>query len=271
MKKRLAVLLLGFIVSSFSYAGDQEEKHVREMYNLSLGLNYIKDGRVDDNGSIFYNYSSDKIKSLLNRDSNYEKKTGNLGCLGHNIIWQGNDFDTNAKLTFMQQGKDKIKVTIGKTMGLDARSVTYQVQCKGSSCKITEVYEDNYTKPFTKRLSGCLGDMEKSDNGEDDRWDLLGISEGEQSLYVDTQNISYNPNYVWFKFKYPEFDAGINGDEILMRASINCSNSTYRFEYEQIMDNKELVKEVAHKNEPYTPIIPNTVIEKVSEFYCYKK
>ena len=152
--KKLITLLCFVLCSSISVAGEREEEYIREMYNLSIGLHHIKDGRVDDNRSVFYNYSNGKIKSLLNRDSKHHEKTGDVDCMGYVVMWQGQDFNVNAPLTYTSIGKDKVKVAIADTEWVEGRSVTYQVQCKGGGCEIVEVYEDG--KPFTKWLDSCL-------------------------------------------------------------------------------------------------------------------
>lgn len=151
--KKIIVLSFFALWSSISMAGDKEEEYIREMYGLSIGLHHIKD-RVDDNRSIFYNYSNDKIKSLLDRDSTHHDKTGDVDCMGYVVMWQGQDFDINAPLAYTTIGKDKVKVEIADSEWVEGRSVTYQVQCKGDKCEIVEVYEDG--KPFTKELEACL-------------------------------------------------------------------------------------------------------------------
>ena len=161
MKKLLAVLL-GLFINTHVHAESQQVQFIKGMYELHGFL--FKGGITEDNDlntyqdvdeSFFLEYLDNKIKKLYARNDEYQEISGDMACLDHNVVWQGQDFDPFAELTFTEPSKDRVKVTIGATKKLDQRSVTFQVKCqKDGNCKITEIFESG--KPFTKEMSKCL-------------------------------------------------------------------------------------------------------------------
>ena len=110
----------------------------------------------------FLEYLDNKIKKLYARNDEYQEISGDMACLDHDVLWQGQDMNPFAKLTFSEPSEGRVKVIIGATRDLEQRSVTYQVKCqKDGDCKITEIYEGG--KPFTKEMSKCLDDFYRAE------------------------------------------------------------------------------------------------------------
>ena len=157
MKKLLAVLL-GLLINTHVYAESPQVQYIKRMYKKSVKLESIPLDRRKTNYDYDYylKYFDSNIREIYERDSGYKNSTETARiCIYYNVLWQGNDLDPKAKLTFIQPSADQVKVTIGATKGLENRSVTYQVKCqKDGNCKITEIFESG--KPFTEEMSTCL-------------------------------------------------------------------------------------------------------------------
>ena len=164
MKKLLAVLL-GLLINTHVYAESPQVQYIKRMYKKSVKLESIPLDRRKTNYDYDYylKYFDSNIRKIFARDDKYGEATeGTTGCLDSNVLWQTNGLDPKAKLTFTEPSAGKVKVTIGATMGLEKRSVTYQVKCqKDKNCKIIEIYEDG--KPFTKEMSKCLDDFYRAE------------------------------------------------------------------------------------------------------------
>ena len=167
--KKLLFAVFGLCIGSSVFAESPQVQYIKGMYDLNISL--LKGDITEDNDlniyqdvdeSFFLEYLDNKIKKLYARNDEYQEISGDMACLDHNIVWQGQDFDPFAELTFTEPSKDKVKVTIGATEGLEKRSVTYHVKCqKDGNCKITEIFESG--KPFTKEMSKCLDDFYRTE------------------------------------------------------------------------------------------------------------
>ena len=163
--KKLLFAVFGLCIGSSVFAESPQMQYIKRMYKESVKLESIPIDRRKTNYDYNYylKYFDSNIRKLYARDDKYGEATeGTTGCIDYDVLWQGQDLDPKAKLTFTQPSTDKVKVTIGATMGLEKRSVTYQVKCqKDGNCKITEIYEGG--KPFTKEMSKCLDDFYRAE------------------------------------------------------------------------------------------------------------
>jgi hypothetical protein len=155
--KKLLFAVFGLCISSGVFAESPQVQYIKRMYKESVKLESIPIDRRKTNYDYNYylKYFDSNIRKLYARDDKYGATETARICIYYNVLWQGNDLDPKAKLTFTQPTGNKVKVTIGATEGLEQRSVTYQVKCqKDGDCKITEIFERG--KPFTKGKSKCL-------------------------------------------------------------------------------------------------------------------
>lgn len=158
--KKLLFAVFGLCIGSSVFAESPQMQYIKRMYKESVKL----ESREINNNPLYYlKYFDSNIRKLYARDDKYGEATeGTTGCIDYNVLWQSNDLNPKAKLTFTQPSTDKVKVTIGATMWLEKRSVTYQVKCqKDGNCKITEIFERG--KPFTKEMSKCLDDFYRAE------------------------------------------------------------------------------------------------------------
>lgn len=167
--KKLLLAVFGLCIGSSVFAESPQVQYIKGMYELNASL--AKGSITEDNDlniyndvdqSFFLDYLDSNIKKIYARNDEYQEATGDMACIDHNVLWQGQDLNPFAKLTFTEPSADRVKVTIGATWDLEERSVTYQVKCqKDGDCKITEIFE--YGKPFTKVTSKCLDDFYRNE------------------------------------------------------------------------------------------------------------
>ena len=162
--KKLLFAVFGLCIGSSVFAESPQVQYIKRMYKESVKLESIPIDRRKTNYDYNYylKYFDSNIRKLYARDDKYGEATEGIACIDYDVLWQGNDLNPKAKLTFTQQSTDKVEVTIGATEGLEKRSVTYQVKClKDGDCKITEIFEGG--KPFTKDISKCLDDFYRNE------------------------------------------------------------------------------------------------------------
>ena len=151
--KKLLFAVFGLCIGSSVFAESPQMQYIKKLYKESVKL---ESREINNNPRYYLKYFDSNIRKLYARDDKYGEATeGTTGCIDYDVLWQSNDLNPKAKLTFTEPSAGKVKVTIGATMGLEKRSVTYQVKCqKDGDCKITEIFESG--KPFTKEMSKCL-------------------------------------------------------------------------------------------------------------------
>ena len=155
--KKLLFAVFGLCISSCVFAESPQMQYIKRMYKESVKLESVPLDRRKTNYDYDYylKYFDSNIRKIYARDDKYGEATEGIACIDYDVLWQGNDLNPKAKLTFIQPSADQVKVTIGATKGLENRSVTYQVKCqKDGNCKITEIFESG--KPFTEEMSTCL-------------------------------------------------------------------------------------------------------------------
>ena len=63
-------------------------------------------------------------------------------CIDYDVLWQEQDLDPFAKLTFIHSDKDRFKIIIDAKKVFEERFVIYQIRCqKDNDYKITEIFE----------------------------------------------------------------------------------------------------------------------------------
>ena len=162
--RKLLFAVFGLCISSCVFAESPQVQYIKRMYKESVKLESVPLDRRKTNYDYDYylKYFDSNIRKIYARDDKYGEATEGIACIDYDVLWQGQDLDPKAKLTFTQPSTDKVKVTIGATEGLEKRSVTYQVECqKNGDCKITEIFEGG--KPFTKKMSKCLDDFYRTE------------------------------------------------------------------------------------------------------------
>ena len=157
--KKLLFAVFGLCIGSSVFAESPQVQYIKRMYKESVKL----ESRETNNDLYYFlKYFDSNIRKLYDRNDEYGAATEGIACIDYDVLWQGQDLDPKAKLTFTQPSTDKVKVTIGATEGLEKRSVIYQVKCqKDGNCKITEIFEGG--KPFTKEMSKCLDDFYRAE------------------------------------------------------------------------------------------------------------
>jgi len=146
-------------IGSSVFAESPQMQYIKKLYKESVKL---ESREINNNPRYYLKYFDSNIRKIYARDDKYGEATEGIACIDYDVLWQGQDLDPKAKLTFTQPSTDKVKVTIGATEGLEKRSVTYQVECqKNGDCKITEIFEGG--KPFTKKMSKCLDDFYRTE------------------------------------------------------------------------------------------------------------
>ena len=157
--KKLLFAVFGLCIGSSVFAESPQMQYIKKLYKESVKL---ESREINNNPRYYLKYFDSNIRKIYARDDKYGEATEGIACIDYDVLWQGQDLDPKAKLTFTQPSPDKVKVTIGATMGLEKRSVIYQVKCqKDGNCKITEIFEGG--KPFTKEMSKCLDDFYRTE------------------------------------------------------------------------------------------------------------
>ena len=157
--KKLLFAVFGLCIGSSVFAESPQMQYIKKLYKESVKL---ESREINNNPRYYLKYFDSNIRKIYARDDKYGEATEGIACIDYDVLWQGQDLDPKAKLTFTQPSTDKVKVTIGATMGLEKRSVIYQVKCqKDGNCKITEIFEGG--KPFTKEMSKCLDDFYRTE------------------------------------------------------------------------------------------------------------
>ena len=157
--KKLLFAVFGLCIGSSVFAESPQMQYIKKLYKESVKL---ESREINNNPRYYLKYFDSNIRKIYARDDKYGEATEGIACIDYDVLWQGQDLDPKAKLTFTQPSPDKVKVTIGATMGLEKRSVIYQVKCqKDGNCKITEIFEGG--KPFTKKMSKCLDDFYRTE------------------------------------------------------------------------------------------------------------
>ena len=157
--KKLLFAVFGLCIGSSVFAESPQVQYIKKMYKESVKL---ESREINNNPRYYLKYFDSNIRKLYARDDKYGEATEGIACIDYDVLWQGNDLNPKAKLTFTQPSTGKVKVTIGATEGLEKRSVIYQVKCqKDGNCKITEIFEGG--KPFTKEMSKCLDDFYRTE------------------------------------------------------------------------------------------------------------
>ena len=157
--KKLLFAVFGLCIGSSVFAESPQMQYIKKLYKESVKL---ESREINNNPRYYLKYFDSNIRKIYARDDKYGEATEGIACIDYDVLWQGQDLDPKAKLTFTQPSTDKVKVTIGATKGLEKRSVIYQVKCqKDGNCKITEIFEGG--KPFTKEMSKCLDDFYRTE------------------------------------------------------------------------------------------------------------
>ena len=157
--KKLLFAVFGLCIGSSVFAESTQMQYIKKLYKESVKL---ESREINNNPRYYLKYFDSNIRKIYARDDKYGEATEGIACIDYDVLWQGQDLDPKAKLTFTQPSTDKVKVTIGATEGLEKRSVIYQVKCqKDGNCKITEIFEGG--KPFTKEMSKCLDDFYRTE------------------------------------------------------------------------------------------------------------
>ena len=159
--KKLLLAVLGLCISSCVFAEIFRPKvnYIKRIYEESIKL---ESGEINYNPHFYLKYFDSNIRKIYERDDEYQKATGGIACIDYDVLWQINELNPKARLTFTEPSTGRVKVTIGATKDLKQRSVTYQVKCqKDGKCKITEIFERG--KPFTKKMSKCLDDFYRTE------------------------------------------------------------------------------------------------------------
>ena len=157
--KKLLFAVLGLCISSCVFAESPQMQYIKRMYKESVKLETSKTNYDYD---YYLKYFDSNIRKLYDRNDEYGAATEGIACIDYDVLWQINELNPKARLTFTEPSTGRVKVTIGATKDLKQRSVTYQVKCqKDGKCKITEIFERG--KPFTKKMSKCLDDFYRTE------------------------------------------------------------------------------------------------------------
>ncbi len=157
--KKLLFAVFGLCIGSSVFAESPQVQYIKRMYKESVRL----ETKIRNNG-LYYTlkYFDNNIRKIYARNDEYAEATEGIACIDYDVLWQINELNPKARLTFTEPSTGRVKVTIGATKDLKQRSVTYQVKCqKDGKCKITEIFERG--KPFTKKMSKCLDDFYRTE------------------------------------------------------------------------------------------------------------
>ena len=157
--KKLLFAVFGLCIGSSVFAESPQVQYIKRMYKESVRL----ETKIRNNG-LYYTlkYFDSNIRKIYARNDEYAEATEGIACIDYDVLWQINELNPKARLTFTEPSTGRVKVTIGATKDLKQRSVTYQVKCqKDGKCKITEIFERG--KPFTKKMSKCLDDFYRTE------------------------------------------------------------------------------------------------------------
>ena len=157
--KKLLFAVFGLCIGSSVFAESPQVQYIKRMYKESVKL----ESRETNNDLYYFlKYFDSNIRKLYDRNDEYGAATEGIACIDYDVLWQINELNPKARLTFTEPSTGRVKVTIGATKDLKQRSVTYQVKCqKDGNCKITEIFERG--KPFTKKMSKCLDDFYRTE------------------------------------------------------------------------------------------------------------
>lgn len=100
---------------------------------------YKEAKRSDDDTAILSRYADSSLRTALRQAAQYEEQTGMI-CLEASPIWNSQDPNKHAKITFTNAGTNKVKVNIAKQ-----GSVIYSLNCTGSNCRVNDVVSNGYS------------------------------------------------------------------------------------------------------------------------------
>jgi len=157
--KKLLFAVFGLCIGSSVFAESPQMQYIKKLYKESVKL---ESREINNNPRYYLKYFDSNIRKIYARDDKYGEATEGIACIDYDVLWQINELNPKARLTFTEPSTGRVKVTIGATKDLKQRSVTYQVKCqKDGDCKITEIFERG--KPFTKKMSKCLDDFYRTE------------------------------------------------------------------------------------------------------------
>ena len=150
MKVKTMALLGLCCLSASVYANSSLPiKTLQSMYQTSV--NNSNNDHYDDN-ALLKRHATAELKALIVADE--KASEGEVGCIDHVVMWQGQDYEHHVKLGFKALSANRIQVNIGKGQWSQARNVIYQMQCSSNTCKIADVISQHGS--LKKSLNRCL-------------------------------------------------------------------------------------------------------------------
>lgn len=136
LMKKLLFILLSLSISMPAYSESPQLRYIKEMYEWSVSSEKSSSNNFDYD--YYRQYFDKNIRKLYIWGMIIIRKS----CIDYDVLWQEQDLDPFAKLTFIQSDKDRVKVIIDATKGFEERFVIYQIRCqKDNDYKITEIFE----------------------------------------------------------------------------------------------------------------------------------
>lgn len=123
MKK--LILAVSLAITSFQAAAETPQ--------VELVQKIYREARQNNNDvAILNKYADNSLKKALRIANRAEM------CLEFSPIWGGQDYDSNAKISFSQSG-NKVRATSRGEMSMN---VLYSLTCNGSSCRVSDINND---------------------------------------------------------------------------------------------------------------------------------
>lgn len=120
-------LILAISLAVVSFQAAAQTPQIEVVQNI-----YREARHNEDDAAILNKYADNSLKQALRIASRAEV------CLDFSPIWGGQDYDSNAKISFSQSG-NKVRATSRGEMSMN---VLYSLTCNGSSCRVSDINND---------------------------------------------------------------------------------------------------------------------------------
>lgn len=118
-------LILAISLAVVSFQAAAQTPQIEVVQNI-----YREARHNEDDAAILNKYADNSLKQALRIASRAEV------CLDFSPIWGGQDYDSNAKISFSQSG-NKVRAT-----SRAGTNVLYSLTCSGGSCRVSDINND---------------------------------------------------------------------------------------------------------------------------------
>lgn len=127
-------IFLAGLMLTYSFQAIAEIRQIELLKNV---YEMAKRGQYDN--LILSYFGDEALKKSFKQVDKYHAR-GKL-CLDHSPIWNGQDFDDEAKISYRQISKNRFEVT-ALHWGSHIETVIYVINCNAEECYISDVFNN---------------------------------------------------------------------------------------------------------------------------------